>query len=80
MPKAVPIKVRLKGLVEGLVAKNSCSYRGPVFDSHHPHGSSQSSTTLVPGSPMPSDFKGCQRGMWCTYVHARKTSIYVFQI
>jgi hypothetical protein len=37
------------------MAKNtSCSLKGPSFNSQHPHGSSQPSTTPVPGDPVPS--------------------------
>jgi hypothetical protein len=37
-----------------LRASTGCSYRGPRFNSPHPHGSSQLLTTPVPGDPVPS--------------------------
>ena len=40
------------------MARNTwCSCRGPGFGSHHPHGGSQPSLSLVPRNPITSDFQ-----------------------
>jgi hypothetical protein len=57
------------------MAKNTgCSYRGPKFESQHPHSSLQPSVTPVPGDPtFSSDFHWHQAHMWHTYLHTHKT-------
>ena len=52
------------------VKSTGCSYRGPRFNSLHPHGGSQPSITPVPGDPMPSsNLQGHQAHMWQTYTY-----------
>lgn len=44
------------------------------FDSQHPHGSSQASTTAVPEyKPPSSDLQWHWTCTWCIYIHAQKT-------
>lgn len=37
-----------QGSSDGSGIKSSCSYRGPRFSSHHPHGDSQQSESVTP--------------------------------
>jgi hypothetical protein len=60
----------------GSVVKDTCSsYRGPRFDTQHPHCSSQPFANSVPGHPMPSSgFLGTWH-IWCIDIHAGTTPI-----
>lgn len=47
-------------------------HTGLGFDSHHPHGGSRLSVTLVPEDPTPSsDLHRHQTGIWCADMHNR---------
>ena len=51
-----------QGWSHGSMVKSiGCSFRGPGFNSQHPHGSSQLSATAVPEDPWQ------QARMWCMY-------------
>ena len=51
-------------------------YRDLGFNSQHPHGSLELSSTLVAGNPIPfSDFQGYQICTKCTDTDAGKTPI-----
>ena len=53
---------------DSVIKDTRCSCKGPRFNSHYLHGSTQPSTTPVTGD--------CT---WCTYLHAEKTPIHIKQ-
>ena len=68
-----------KGQKDGSVVTNTgCFFRGPRFDSQHPHSSSQPSVTPVPGClRSPSGLQKHQIHMWCANKHSGKTLTHV---
>ena len=67
--------MRLDWRDSSAVKNTDCSFRGPGFNSQHPHDSSQPSITPVPRDLMPS----CGLPQHCTHMahrHANKTPIH----
>lgn len=61
----------------GSVLKRTCTCRGSVLNSQHPHGG-QPSVTPVWGDPTPpSDLTGHQAHTWCMYRQADKMLRYI---
>lgn len=74
------LPAELKNRRDDPVVKNTCSSRGPGFDSRHPRGSSQLSMTQVPRDPMSSsDLPGHQACIRYSDIHVSKTLIHVNQ-
>ena len=64
---------RYQGWRAGSMVKNTCSYKGPGFDSQHPRGSSLLSVIPVPGDPASfSDLPGHQACEWYIDIHIGK--------
>lgn len=52
------------------------AFRGPTFDTQHPHSGSQPLKTSGPGNPMLSSGpQGHQTCMWCTEIHVGKNTL-----